>query len=279
MSSNLACVGLAIADPPRELGHLVELASATAQSAGTFDGVRVMRWQDPSGAALVLGWRAGVVVDLLPTYASTAGGTVANCRLINESVASAALVDNDGEQLTAMAFEVEQYRQIKALGQSIAGPARITALGVSVQVHADADTFAASPDSLLAPSADPTDQAPPHYVERGWSWPPRMASESFISHGIFGDPAESTAHARLSGVVLKAGHRTCTLTGQGFSVATVRSAGFEADLCLSDAEHPVTPEPGNIISGTVFLVATVEAEGLAHRRSQVRSLFHRDRAT
>lgn len=278
MSSNLACVGLAVADP-RELGQLVEQANAAAQLVGTFDGVRVMRWQDPSGAALVLGWRDGEVADLLPTYASTAGGTVADCRLINESVATAALVDADGKQLTAMAFEAEQYRQIKALGQPITGPARITALGVSVQVHADADTFAASPDSLLNPSADPTDQPPPHYVEQGLAWPPRMASESFFSHGIFGDPTESTAHAWLSGVVLNAGHRTCTVTGQGFSVATVRSVGFEADVCLSDAEHPITPAPGNIVSGTVFLVATIEAEGLARHRSQVRSLFRRDRAT
>ena len=94
-----------------------------------------------------------------------------------------------------------------------------------------------------------------------------MASESFISYGIFGDPGQSTAHARLSGLVLTASHCTCTLTWQGFSVATVRSAGFEADLCLSDAEHPVTPEPDNIVSGTVFLAATVEADGLADRRS------------
>lgn len=261
MSSNLACVGLAVADS-RELAHLVEQASATAQAVGTFDGVRVTRWQDPSGAALVLGWRAGEVADLLPTYASAAGGIVADCRLVNGSVAAADVVDADGEQLTAMAFEAEQYRQIKALGQPIAGPARITALGVSVQVHADADAFVASPDSVLDPSADPAEPPPPHFTERGWPWPPRMASESFLSYGVFGDPAESTAHARLSGTVVQASHRECMLTGQGFSVATVRSVGFEADLCLADTEHPVTPEPGNIVSGTVFLVAIVEATEL-----------------
>jgi hypothetical protein len=127
VSSNLACIGLAVSDS-RELGHLVDRASATAQSVGTFDGVSVTRWQDASGAALVLGWRAGEVADLLPTYASTAGGTVADCRLVNGSVAQAKIVDADGEQVTSMAFEAEQYRQIKAFGLSIAGPARITAL-------------------------------------------------------------------------------------------------------------------------------------------------------
>lgn len=278
MSSHLACVGLAAADSG-EFGRLVERANATAQSVGTYDGVRVVRWQDPSGAALVLGWRAGECVDLLPTYASAAGGRFADCRLINESVASAAVVDADGDQLTAMAFEAEQYRQMKAIGQPVAGAARITALGVSVQVHADAEAFAASPDSLLDSSADPADEPPPHFVERGWSWPPRVASESFFSHGIWGDPAESTAHAQLSGVVIKAGHRTCVFTGQGFSVATVRSVGFEADVCLSDAEHPVTPEPGNIVSGTVFLVASIEPVGVDRRPSQIRRLFRRGRIT
>jgi len=43
-----------------------------------------------------------------------------------------------------------------------------------------------------------------HYLERGWSWPPRLASESFISYGVFGDPAQARDRARLSGTVLKA---------------------------------------------------------------------------
>jgi hypothetical protein len=139
-----------------------------------------------------------------PFFASTVGGMVADCRLVNESVASAAIVDADGGQLTAMAFEAEQYRQIKALGQPVSGHARITALGVSVNAHADTEAFAASPDSLLDPGADPAGPPPPHYAERGWPWPPRMAAESFISYGVFGDrpraeltpawPARSLGH-------------------------------------------------------------------------------------
>jgi hypothetical protein len=86
-----------------------------------FGDVRVERWQDDSGAALVLGWRSGELVDLLPAYAATAGGSLSECYLINESVAPAAVVDPDGEQLTAMAFEAEQYRQIKALGRPVSG--------------------------------------------------------------------------------------------------------------------------------------------------------------
>jgi hypothetical protein len=241
---------------------------------GTFDGVEVTRWQDPSGAALVLGRRSNDFVDLLPTYASTSGGIVAGCRLINDSVATAALVDSDGEQLTSMAFEAEQFRQLKALGRPIAGSARITALGVSVRIHPDADAFASSSDSLLDPSGDPAAEPPAHYVERGWSWPPRVASESFMSFGVFGEAASSTAHARLAGVVLSAKRQVCALTGQPFSVAAVRTIGFEADVCLAGSEHAVAPQPGNVLSGTVFLVATIEAAALRRRRGPLIAWRH-----
>ena len=262
VASNLACVGLGVADV-RDLSNLVRQASATARPAGTFDGVEVTRWQDPSGAALVLGWRAGDVADLLPTYASAVGGRLADCHLVNGSVATAVVVDGEGQQLTAMTFEAEQYRRLKAVGRPVAGLARITALGISITVHRDAGAFAASPDSLLNPAADPSRQPPPNDDAQDWAWPARVGPESFFSYGIFGAPAASTARARLSGTVVQAGHHTCTLTGQGFSVITVRSVGFEAAVCLPDTEHPVTPEPGNVVSGTVVLSAAIDSGDLA----------------
>jgi hypothetical protein len=267
MASNLACVGLDVADPG-ELSRLVERADAAARPSGTFDGVRVVRWQDPSGAALVLGLRDGEAIDLLPTYASTAGGILENCHLVNESVATAAVVDAGGRQQTALRFDAEQYRQLKELDHPVAGPARITALGLSVLVYPDADAYACAPGSLVDPGSDPDEEPPPHFAERGWAWPPRLAEESFIPHSTVGDPADSSAGARLSGTVLRASHRTCALTGQGFSVATVRTVGFQADVCLPDAGHPVPPAPGNIISGTVYLTAAISDEGMAsrHRR-------------
>jgi hypothetical protein len=261
MASNLSCIGLEVNDQA-ELGQLIAGTRRSAQEIGVFDGVRVERWVDDSGATLILGWRSKQLVDLTPAYAATRGGMLSDCHLINEQIASAAVVDTDGEQLTAMAFDAEQYREMKALTQPLAGPARITALGVSVEVHADATAFAASPDSLLDPAADPAQEPPPHYRERGWQWPPRIACESFISHGIFGDPDQATAHARMSGTVLEARHQVCVLTGQPFTVAAVQTAGFEAEVCLSASEHPTTPEPGNIISGTVFLVAAIDAPAL-----------------
>jgi hypothetical protein len=271
VASNLACIGLAV-EGSAALGDLITRAMLTATPVGTFDSVEVFRWQDPSGAALVLGRQLNDFVDLLPTYSSRSGGIVSDCRLINDGVATAALVDDEGEQLTAMAFEAEQYRQLRALGQPVGGQARITALGVSVQIHVDADTFASSPDSLLEPSGDTEGEPPAHYLARGWTWPPRVASESFMSYGAFGDPSKSTAHARLSGVVLSARQHVCELTGQEFNVATIRTVGFETDVCLAGTEHAVAPNPGNIVSGTVFLTAAIEPDALVDRRHR-RSVF------
>jgi hypothetical protein len=96
----------------------------------------------------------GQVEDLLVTYASDAGGISADCRLVNESVA-AAVVDVGGEQLSAMTFAAEQYRQIKATGEPTSGHAWITAPGVSVEVYADADALAAAPGSFARASGGP----------------------------------------------------------------------------------------------------------------------------
>ena len=190
MTSALACIGLEVSDETG-LDWLVTSAHRAVRETGVFDGVHVGRWQDDSGAALILGWQSGELLDFIPAYTATRGGLLSDCHLINESVAAATVVDADGRQLTAMAFEAEQYRQLQALGEPAGGPARITALGVDVQVHPDADAFAASPGSQLDPAADPDQEPPPHYRERGWSWPPRLAAESFISYGVFADPAQA----------------------------------------------------------------------------------------
>ena len=258
MTSALACVGLAVSDETG-LDWLVTRAHRAVREIGVFGGVHVGRWQDDSGATLILGWRSGALLDFIPAYTATSGGLLAGCHLINDSVASAAVVDTGGRQLTAIAFDSEQYRQLRALDRPVSGPARITALGVAVQIHSDADAFAASPDSQLDPSADPAEEPPPHYREKGWPWPPRLAAESFLSYGVFGDPAQARPRARLSGTVLTAAQHVCALTGQPFTVASVRTAGFTTDLCLPASEHPGAPAPGNIISGTVHLSAAIDA--------------------
>src|SRR5690349_1095422 len=99
MASALACVGLAVSDKD-ELQWLVTSARRAICETGIFDGVHVGRWQDDSGAALILGWQSGELVDFAPAYTAASGGLLAGCRLINESVAFAKVVDADGHQLT-----------------------------------------------------------------------------------------------------------------------------------------------------------------------------------
>ena len=257
VTSALACVGLSVRDEA-ELNSLVTSAWRTVRETGVFGGVHVGRWQDDSGAALILGWQSGELLDFAPAYTAASGGLLADCRLINDSVAVAKVVDADGHQLTAMTFEAEQYRHLLTLGHQVSGPARITALGVDVIIYPDAGAFAASPASQLHPSPESASEPPPHYRENGWPWPPRLGAESFISYGVFADPAQAGPRARLSGTVLDAARHICALTGQPFIVAAVRTAGFEAALCLAAGDHPEVPVPGNIISGTVVLSAAVD---------------------
>jgi hypothetical protein len=120
VSSALARVGLSVSDEA-ELGWLVTSAHRAVRETGVFDGVHAGRWQDDSGASLILGWRSGELLDFIPAYTATSGGRLADCHLINESVAAAAVVGADGQQVTAMAFEAEQYRQLRALGRRVSG--------------------------------------------------------------------------------------------------------------------------------------------------------------
>lgn len=250
MSSNLECLGLGVADQAAFV-RLVSGALSDAVLLGRSGDVDVVRWQDPSGARLVMGLRDGELLDLLPSFAGEPGALLSGVRMANDEVSTAAVLDDDGEQATALALELEQRR---FLAGDVTGRAAVTALGVQVEVFADADAFGTSDASLLSPDRDRDSEPPEQYRENGWPWPPRMAAESFISYGVFGEPADATAHARLAGVVLHASRRTTALTGQAFTVARVRTAGFESDVCLAADAHPQVPEPGAVVSGTVFLV-------------------------
>ena len=138
MASNLACIGLAVSDTA-ELAHLLNTVWPSVREIGAYDGVHVGRWQDDSGAALILGWRPDRFLEALPTYAATRGGLLSDCELINEP----------------------------------------------------------------------------------------------------------------------------------FTIASVRTVGFEADLCLAGSEHPGIPAPGNIVSGTVFLSAAIDGPALQTRNRRL----------
>jgi hypothetical protein len=278
MASNFECLGLAVSGP-EEYEAVVGRALANATPVGRVGDALVVRWQDPSGVRLIASIQDGSVTDLLPSYASEPGAQFADVRMVNDEVATAAVVDEAGEQSTQMAVELEDRAVIRAAGGAHpGGRASVVALGVDVGVHADEHAFADSPASLLG-AADEAGDPPAHFVERGWSWPPRMAAQSFISHGVFGDPDDAQAFARLAGIVPYAERRTVSLTGQAFIVARVRTVGFEADLCLPGSDHPQTPTAGQVVAGTVFLVAALGLalpDGYGAKRPQGRFLRRRN---
>jgi hypothetical protein len=168
VSSALACIGLAYSDGA-ELDRMLKSVYPDVREIGFFDDVHVGRRQDDSGAALILGLHASELVDLSPVYTGTSGGLFADCRLISDFIAFAKVIDADGHQLTAMAFEAEQYRQLADLGQRVSGPARITALGTDVTIYPDAPAFAASPASQMQPSPESASGPPQGY---DGPWPP-----------------------------------------------------------------------------------------------------------
>jgi hypothetical protein len=250
----LECVGLAV-DDHTGLQRLVMDALTSAQRLGERDGITVLRWQDLTGARLVMGVRDGKLLDLLPSFAGTDGVRLANVRAANDNVAIADVVDEQGEQLTMLAVELEQRRFLSP-ARPAAGRVSVVALGVDVTVHTDADAFSNSDASFLGNADDDTDDPPANVAEQGLVRHPRMAAESLISYGVFGDPAQAEAYARINGTVLHAERRTVATTGHEFIVARIRTLGFELDMCLPGTVAPV-PEPGNVIGGTAFVVASL----------------------
>ena len=111
MASNLSCIGLSTSSES-ELSALLNVVLPQSRRLVSRDGVETYRWQDTSGARLVVGMRGSELVDFLPSFAGRPGVLLADCRPLNADVVTAAVVDEAGEQTTAMAFEVEQRRMI-----------------------------------------------------------------------------------------------------------------------------------------------------------------------
>jgi hypothetical protein len=181
VTSNLGCIGLAVEDAD-ELDRLIAAVLPAAASLGRAGDVEVFRWQDPSGACLIIDVEGEAWVGLSPSFAGTPG-------------------------------------------------AALVALGIDVTVRDSA-----------------------------------QAGESFLADAdaVAAAPAADT-YAQLAGTVLRAERRTVAQTGQQFIAARVRTTGFELDVCLAASDHPTVPTAGQIIAGTVFLVASREQEHRLHK--------------
>ncbi|HEY1671570.1 MAG TPA: hypothetical protein VGG50_02550 [Streptosporangiaceae bacterium] len=235
MATHLACIGLGTGGE-QDFQRLVVQANKDAQQQEVIRGVRVRRWEDGSGAAVVLGWRAGQLISFMPALAATSQVRLANCHPVREPVTVADVLDAGGEPVNALAAELEQFRQLVAVGQPVDGMAKIAAFGLSVKLYDDENAFLAAPKG-------PNDATKP---------------ADFEPFGAFTEPAKAQAHARLTGTVLKAERRFSWLTGHPFTVAITRTAGFEVDLCLAGDEHPTVPAPGAIVTGVVSLSISME---------------------
>jgi hypothetical protein len=250
MASNLDCLGLGV-DSPEAFADLVERIGpqAAVVRAGS-DGIELLRWEDPSGARLILTRGKRGIIRVTPSYA---GERVVHLGDVHRESDDAAVADvvADGETVTRLAVELEE---LPLLGDAKhAGAASIVALAPEAQFFPDGEAFAASDASRLS-AGDPGPR-PDHY-EPGWVWPPRMAQQSFIPTGMFGTGDDVQPLALLNGVVRYAERRTTMLTGQDFVVARVRTAGFEADVCLPGGV--AVPVPGSVVSADVFLGGSVE---------------------
>ena len=261
MASNMACVGLDVPDVDGLNALLAEVWPRTRVLAEV-GGLVVRRWEDPSGARIVLAGRDGTVERFMPSFGGAPGALLRDVFALNDEV-SAADVVMDGETATRLAIELEERDLVR--GRSVDGEASIVLLGTGVEVFTDEAAFMRSPASLLSRGKEPDGEPPPDLDGHRIAWPMRVAAESFMSIGLFsssfGGPESATAEARMAGTVLVAERRTVGITGQSFVVARMRCTGFEADLCMPAGPDGTLPLPGNVIAGDVFVVGSLRVEG------------------
>ena len=257
VASNLACIGLDV-DSRDEFDELVAALLPDAVSLGRSGRTEVLRWQDPSGARLVFEVHAGTVEGILPSYDALTGASVAELALVDDDVAIGWLTDGD-EQVGQIALEVEERRLVLGKRAGFSGPVSIVGLGVGAEIFDDADAFAAAPASLLHADPDHVPEPSPHVVEFKLPWPPRMATESILPFGVFAEPHDIDAYARVNGTVLGASTRTVERTGQSFHAVRVRTAGFDMEMCIPTAVHPELPRTGQVIAAMAFMVGSLGA--------------------
>jgi hypothetical protein len=250
MASNLGCIGL---QPESEDGLLTLLnaVEGSMRPLGRTDqGAEVLQWTDDSGARLTLTVSGDDIVDLVPSYAGPTGVSLAGATRHGDFVA-ADVLDGDGELTTRLLCELEQRAFLPADGAS--GAAALTAFGLDVAVHPSEAAFTASDDSLLTPRESAGAAA-------SGAGAARLAPESFISLGLFGtagSQGDAEPYARLSGRVTSTGTRTNSRTGQRFHAVGVQSIGMRLTVCLAATDHPTPPASGSVVSGIVYLAASM----------------------
>src|SRR5712692_5875674 len=179
-SSLAGGVGLAVVDNDA-LAALVRAVVPLGTQLGQARRARVVRWEDASGARLVLE-STGDDLDFFPSFAGRVRARLRGVRMLNDDVAMATVVDDQGEPLTSMGVVIEQ-RRLLPVDKPVDAVASIVALGTSVSIHSGAEDFGESDASLFLGSEDAEhwhlhqDEPPARYVEQSSIWPRRMAAE------------------------------------------------------------------------------------------------------
>ena len=269
MTSHLGAVGLE-AESQEELTTWFKTMLQRAQLIGKRGSTEVVRSEDPSGARVTFELVRGAIEKFLPSYAGQCTTQLQAVRRVNTDVSEARVIDETGEQVTALTIELEERHLLDPLTD--VATAHIVALGTDMTAFADAAAFSGSEVSRLGDPEEAGDP-PAHYAEMGWEWPPRMAPESFMSTGVFAVGEGATADARLNGTIIESATRTNALTGQSFRVLRVRTAGFEVDVCLADIGPAVSP--GMIVGGWAFMVGSLDAWSSTAKPSLWRRLIVR----
>jgi hypothetical protein len=239
MASNLACIGLAV--PVRaDFARLVKTTEGDAEPMGRRDGIDIARWEDPSGARVVLAHDGDQLTRFQPSFAAEPGAELVSITPVSTTVSRAQVVDASGKLVATVDVEPEQQATVRDLDGVDAAPASLIAFATDVAFFADADAYAASPRSL---------------VDEDRRSSRRYAPVSFEAYGAENEGDEIEAYAHLAGTVRTVDDRRNHLTAQRFLTARVATLGFEVTLCAPLGEDDELPAVGSIAAGTVFLGA------------------------
>lgn len=255
IGSNLACIGLDVPDLAAFESLLGDVLPASVR-VGTAGDVEVRRWEDASGARLVITLRGRSVEGVLPCFAGAPGADLGDVAVLAGDVCQADVLV-DGEVVTRCAVALEEAHLLGA--RTGHGRASIVALATEIEVFADEAAFLASPASLLVQDAAPV-ETPLDPLPGGIDQPLRVGPESLISMGLFmaGTGGSGvTPEARLAGAVVASDRHRCERTGQAFDVLRVRTVGFEADLCMPADVDARPAAVGSIVAGYANLMGSL----------------------
>jgi hypothetical protein len=235
------CLGLPLHTPELVHGFLLHRWNEMRGFPGR-DGWFVAQWHEPSGAALGVNIRDGIIGEVIPFFAGSS-----TTKLVNVTPLAAAgpravadVVDDAGNLLTRCCADLIQWPCVEP-GASVHGDAVLSGMALTLSIYEDAAAFDWSSDALLDTRADP---------------PWRYAVPSFLPIGMF-EP-EPQAIAWLAGTVREAWTLDVPTTGREFDCARVETAGFDVYVCWP-ADLADNAVAGNVIAGQVYLSANLPA--------------------